>query len=707
MRRSVVAAPVGLLLLFGLGGTPAPSAPPGPGTRGDRRLWIDENGLNVVVGGSHRRYRMPRGSRVPLSPPTTPATAGTGAVNADFLVPISRLREFEASDVLTRIPPLDLDADGRSEVFITPRDRYIGMPAEIWEHDDGDAPFVLARAYEYPSFVGSPRAVGDLDGDGILEVATAAFIDPPWGAAVFVWKQSPPPGFELTQLFRILGHREYYASPPVDLAIDDLDGDHLREVIFGETAPGTLSIHEHKGESEGVQEVFVHTFKMLLQSMIVVNDLDDDGRREVLVGGVPDSDSRHTGLVLYEADGDDRYRKIWDAGPLDRNIVGFADAGDSDGDGRREFLVGSINVYLTNFRGNCTLYEYDGAGGFRVAWEASSPMVSIFDYLSVASYDLDGDGRRELLCSHRSGPGFLLDVYKSTGDDAYQLLYSSAGEGGQGLGMGNPIGFGDFDRDGRPELVLSAQEGVPIVTKVYETTDVFPTPPPMANFGAWPLAGGSPLSVMLSDLSEGLVETHHWDFGDGVTSDVAAPTHVYQRHGTYSVSLTVSGPGGSDTKTRAGYVRVAPCPAVSLLTAGGVAAPEPKLALIRQFRDGVLAQSATGRALIDSYYRNGPEIDELLSAHASLRWRTTRLLLGALPALTGALLSGVVSMDASTWTAMDSLIGEFQRSGSAALRRDLDALRAVLAEKTTTLPGGAVRLDLRNQATAEGRSTSS
>jgi hypothetical protein len=138
-----------------------------------------------------------------------------------------------------------------------------------------------------------------------------------------------------------------------------------------------------------------------------------------------------------------------------------------------------------------------------------------------------------------------------------------------------------------------------------------------------------------------------------------------------------------------------------------VAAPEPKLALIRQFRDGVLAQSATGRALIDSYYRNGPEIDELLRAHASLRWRTTRLLLGALPVLARALPSGVVSMDASTWTAVDSLIGEFQRSGSAGLRRDLDALRAALAEKTTTMPGGAVRLDLRNQATAGGRSTSS
>jgi PKD repeat protein len=40
-----------------------------------------------------------------------------------------------------------------------------------------------------------------------------------------------------------------------------------------------------------------------------------------------------------------------------------------------------------------------------------------------------------------------------------------------------------------------------------------------------------------------------WDFGDDVTSTLAAPTHVYTATGTYTVTLTVSNDVGSDSVT--------------------------------------------------------------------------------------------------------------------------------------------------------------
>ncbi len=40
--------------------------------------------------------------------------------------------------------------------------------------------------------------------------------------------------------------------------------------------------------------------------------------------------------------------------------------------------------------------------------------------------------------------------------------------------------------------------------------------------------------------------TYHWDFGDGATSDEARTTHVYEKSGTYRVSLTVKDSSGSD-----------------------------------------------------------------------------------------------------------------------------------------------------------------
>lgn len=44
--------------------------------------------------------------------------------------------------------------------------------------------------------------------------------------------------------------------------------------------------------------------------------------------------------------------------------------------------------------------------------------------------------------------------------------------------------------------------------------------------------------------------TYHWDFGDGQTSDAEAPSHVYDDFGSYEVTLTATGDGGSDESTQ-------------------------------------------------------------------------------------------------------------------------------------------------------------
>jgi PKD repeat protein len=41
--------------------------------------------------------------------------------------------------------------------------------------------------------------------------------------------------------------------------------------------------------------------------------------------------------------------------------------------------------------------------------------------------------------------------------------------------------------------------------------------------------------------------TYLWDFGDGITSTLEAPTHLYAASGTYEVTLTVTNSFGSDT----------------------------------------------------------------------------------------------------------------------------------------------------------------
>ena len=81
---------------------------------------------------------------------------------------------------------------------------------------------------------------------------------------------------------------------------------------------------------------------------------------------------------------------------------------------------------------------------------------------------------------------------------------------------------------------------------------------PIANFTAKPRSGNGPLVVQFNDTSSGHVSSRHWDFGDGTTSTEQNPVHIYTYKNTpdYTVSLSVTGMGGSDTETKTNYIHL-------------------------------------------------------------------------------------------------------------------------------------------------------
>ncbi|WP_230669779.1 PKD domain-containing protein [Methanosarcina barkeri] len=82
---------------------------------------------------------------------------------------------------------------------------------------------------------------------------------------------------------------------------------------------------------------------------------------------------------------------------------------------------------------------------------------------------------------------------------------------------------------------------------------------PVANFTANVTSGTAPLTVQFTDLSSGDgITSWAWDFdSDGtVDSNETNPSHIYNSTGTYTVSLTVTGDGGSDTETKTNYITV-------------------------------------------------------------------------------------------------------------------------------------------------------
>lgn len=91
------------------------------------------------------------------------------------------------------------------------------------------------------------------------------------------------------------------------------------------------------------------------------------------------------------------------------------------------------------------------------------------------------------------------------------------------------------------DKVESGKSGELVVTVPYAA--------PVAGFSMTSASGTAPLTVRFTSASTGNVTSYFWDFGNGATSTQQNPTHVYSTAGIRRITLTVTGPGGSSTKT--------------------------------------------------------------------------------------------------------------------------------------------------------------
>jgi PKD repeat protein len=134
--------------------------------------------------------------------------------------------------------------------------------------------------------------------------------------------------------------------------------------------------------------------------------------------------------------------------------------------------------------------------------------------------------------------------------------------------------FGDFGADNTSSLqnpshmyttagsysvnltVTNASGSNTLIKTNYITVNM---PAPVANFTGTPTTGPAPLSVSFTDSSTGSPTSWNWIFGDtgaGNTSTLQNPSHTYTNAGTYSVNLTVSNAGGSNSTLKTDYILV-------------------------------------------------------------------------------------------------------------------------------------------------------
>ncbi len=169
------------------------------------------------------------------------------------------------------------------------------------------------------------------------------------------------------------------------------------------------------------------------------------------------------------------------------------------------------------------------------------------------------------------------------------------------------VGFDDF--------IVTARSlgGGSVSASVEITVEAVSVPvAPVAAFSATPLTGAPPLTVQYTDESIGQITSRLWDFGGGATSTEQNPSFTYQNPGLKPTSLTVTGPGGTHTLTKPGFITVTQAGGSTGGTLGGELFGLPIIGLA-EFLDTDIGKSwKDDEALIKSRFRTASGVPGML-----------------------------------------------------------------------------------------------
>ena len=209
--------------------------------------------------------------------------------------------------------------------------------------------------------------------------------------------------------------------------------------------------------------------------------------------------------------------------------------------------------------------------------------------------------------------------------------------------------------------------------------NIFPSSPSMINpdFVATPATGTDPQMVQFW-LSGGEGESVLWDFGDGTSSELLNPKHVYEEPGSYTVSLSVDG----EVISKTDYVNVlAGVEGLRLPAALLLDGDEAQLAILRNFRDNVVSQTLPGLGLIELYYKYALEIVSILEADEELRVEAGAVLAELLPGFQSAIDGETMTLTAVQLDKIKAVIGGIAAQAGSELEE-------VLAQMVIELSAG-------------------
>ncbi len=338
----------------------------------------------------------------------------------------------------------------------------------------------------HPDGGSSSPALGDLDGDGDLEIVAASL-----DMRVYAWHHNG----EMVAGWPRFVAETVFSSP----ALADLDDDGCLEVIIGVQAhdypPMGLHdggyLHVYRGDGSE-QPGFPRYVDQTIDSSPAVGDINGDGYLDIVVGtGVW---FQGKGFAIYAWDRSGNLLPGWPVSTTGY-VLSSPALGDIDGDGQLEVVIGSGSCWRLSGTGcnTGTLYALNGDGsvvpGWPVVVQDNFGVRGPLHWASPALANFDSDSQPEVFINHRCDTV----VYDGNGT---QLTHvgGSPSDGKPTIWMGNyscPFAtpaLGDIDNDGKLEIVRAGGDDPynagHVLVRVWESR-------PQAATVTWPMFRGN------------------------------------------------------------------------------------------------------------------------------------------------------------------------------------------------------------------------
>jgi len=480
----------------------------------------------------------------------------------------------------------DVDGDGRGEIVAGGGPSFGDQRVTEFNRDGQILSGFLA--YE-PFFSGGVRvAVGNVRGDEAPEVVTAPGTGRPADVEVFDLQGNPRGSFSPFG---------YAFTGGAFVAVGDLDGDRVSEIVVGEGDGGEPRVKVLDGSGRQLQSFLAFEAGFRGGVRVAVGDLDGDGKSEIVAGAGPGGSNR---VKVFDARGVALSSYV----PFDAQTTNgvFVAVGDLEGDGRGEIIVGTEQG-----SGPALVRVFDPrTGDTRFTQPISGAAVGAH----VATGDIDEDGSDEIIVGSGSGIGL--------GYVAHVTVFSSY--------LGRSFSFVPYtDFEGGAFVAAPARVGPALVTKgrTIRTVEGKRFAGVVASFSdsaGRDSAADFTASISWGDGGEssGTVEAD----GRGAFRVLGAKT--YRATGAYQVVVTISDVGGRTVKARS----VARARDATLLATGRSLTVEAGRAFTRvvaTLRDGnpftaandfgVVIRWGDGTRSAGHVVRSGPGAFRILGGH--------------------------------------------------------------------------------------------